>query len=125
MENERLDALVRTVLNGAHKVSRGLGPGFLEKVYENALTWELRKDRVSVAQQSPLCVIYDGRAVGEYVADLVVEDALLVEIKACTSIARAHRLQCLNYLRACDLRLGVVLNFGNPRLEIARVANRF
>jgi GxxExxY protein len=125
MEREELDRLARRVLDAAQRISRVLGVGFLEKVYENALVFELRRAGYAVGHQVPIRVLYEGRVVGEYYADIVVEEELIVELKASDAIARVHRLQCLNYLRASDLRLGLMLNFGTPRLEIARIANRF
>ena len=124
MERNEIESLVQVVLAAAHRVSKGLGIGFLEKVYENAIALELAKSGLAVRQQAPISVLYGGQVIGEYVADLVVDDELIVELKAAAAIAMEHRLQVLNYLRASDRRLGLVLNFGRPRLEIARVVNR-
>ena len=107
----------------AFTVLNTLGAGFLEKVYENALARELREAGLGVVQQPGVKVMYRGSAVGEYFADLVVEDLLLVELKAVKALDEAHRAQCVNYLKATGLRLGLLLNFGKPRLEIKRVAN--
>ena len=101
-----------------------LGAGFLEKVYENALAHELRKTELAVAQQHAITVLYHGRTVGEYVADLLVEQTLLVELKTTKALDPAHRAQCLNDLKATDLRLCLLFNFGNARLEISRIVNR-
>jgi GxxExxY protein len=124
MDKVALEVTAQNVIDAAHRVSRELGIGFLEKVYENALAWELRKRGFEVAQQVPLTVAYDGHVVGEYFADLRVESELIVEVKVSSAIAVAHRLQCLNYLRASRLRLGLVLNFGNTRLDVSRVVYR-
>jgi GxxExxY protein len=83
----------------------------------------LRKAGLTVAQQHYFSVIYDGVTVGDYIVDLVVEQALLVELKAARALDDAHHAQCLNYLKASGLRLGLLLNFGRPRLDIKRVVN--
>jgi GxxExxY protein len=114
--------LSRQVIGCAFTVLDALGTGFLEKVYENALTIELRKAGLAVEQQHGLSVLYDGTVVGDYVVDLTIEQALLVELKAVKALDRAHHSQCINYLKASGLRLGLLLNFGTPRLEIRRVA---
>ncbi len=118
-----LKDLSGAVIGCAFTVLNTLGAGFLEKVYENALAVELRDAGLTVAQQQGAEVVYRGRLVGAYVADLVVEDKLLVELKAVKALDEMHIAQCVNYLRATGLRLGLVLNFGKPRLEIKRVAN--
>ncbi len=85
---------------------------------------ELRKTGLAVAQQRGVTVIYDGTVVGEYFVDLIIEDALLVELKTVKALDDAHRAQCVNYLKTSGLHLCLLLNFGKPRLEIKRVANR-
>lgn len=84
---------------------------------------ELRKAGLSVAQQIGISVVYDGVVVGEFSADLVVEDRIIVELKAIRALDRVHLAQCINYLQATGLRLCLLLNFGNPRLEIRRIAH--
>ena len=119
----KLNDISRLVIGGAFTVLNALGAGFLEKVYENALAHELRKAGLAVEQQRSLTITYDGIVAGEYVADLIVEQALLVELKAANALNEAHHAQCINYLRASGLRLGLLLNFGMKRLEIKRIAN--
>ena len=123
-DEDRLNALSGVVIGGAFTVLNTLGAGFMEKVYENALTHELRKAGLAVAQQHAITVLYDGQTVGDYVADLLVEQALLVELKATKALDQAHRAQCLNDLKATGLPLCLLLNFGNPSLEIGRIVNR-
>ena len=123
-DEHRLSALSGAVIGGAFTVLNTLGAGFMEKVYENALAHELRKTGLSVAQQHAITVLYDGRTVGGYVADLLVERALLVELKTTKTLDHMHRAQCLNYLKATGLPLCLLLNFGNPSLEIKRIVNR-
>ena len=125
LERERLNQLSGAVIGAAQKVSSTLGYGFLEKVYENALCLELGKRGIEVLQQCPLQVAYEGIIVGDYIPDLLVEDCLIVEIKAVTCIERVHRQQCLNYLRASNLTLGLILNFGRAHLEVGRVVFHF
>jgi len=122
---ERLNALSEKVIGCAYAVSNSLGSGFLEKVYENALAHELRKNGIEVEQQHPLVVKYDGVLVGEFAADLLVENELLIELKAAKAINEVHSSQCMNYLRATGLKLCLLLNFGKPRVEIKRVVNNF
>ena len=123
-DGNELNDLSRRVIGCAFTVLNTLGAGFLEKVYENALAQELRVTGLAVAQQRGLTVTYQGAVVGEYFVDLLVEDALLVELKAVKTLDEAHRAQCINYLKASGLHLCLLLNFGKPRLEIKRVAYR-
>lgn len=115
------DPLTQRIIGGAFTVYNALGYGFLEKVYENALVHELRKDGLHVAQQKPFPVFYDGINVGDYVADMLVGDSLIVELKSAKAIDDSHIAQCLNYLKAARLRHGLLLNFGPQRVEIRRL----
>ncbi len=89
-----------------------LGYGFLEKVYENALRIELRKSGLKVLQQTPIRVCYEGQLVGEYFADLLVADKVIVELKEADAIIEAHECQLINYLKATGIEVGLLLNFG-------------
>ena len=113
--------LTQKIIGCAYTVSNSLVSGFLEKVYENALAIELRKNKLSYQQQSPVKVRYDGIIVGEYVSDLVVESKVLIELKACKAIDDTHVAQCLNYLKATSLLLGLIINFGRSKIEIRRL----
>jgi GxxExxY protein len=93
-------------------------------VYENALAHELRKAELSVEQQKPIIVRYDGVVVGEYVADLVVGGVVLIELKVCKAFDEIHEAQCLNYLKATELPICLLINFGRPRVEIKRFAGK-
>lgn len=115
--------ITEAVIGAAFAVSNTLGSGFLEKVYENALRHELRKGGWHVEQQQALKVVYDSVAVGEYVADLIVEGAVLVELKAVRALDDVHTAQVLNYLKATELKVGLLLNFGTPRVEVRRLRN--
>jgi GxxExxY protein len=120
---ERINQITDKIIGGAFDVANELGVGFLEKVYENALAHELRKQGLQVDQQRPVDVYYDGIIVGVYVADLIVEGIVPVELKATKALDQAHRAQCLNHLRATGFQIGLLINFGTPRIEIKRIAN--
>ena len=122
-DNIELNELSRRIIGSAFTVLNTLGAGFLEKVYENALVLELRKAGLAVEQQRGVRVMYGGTVVGEYFADLLVEEEIVIELKAIKALDEAHRAQCVNYLKASGLRLGLLLNFGRSRLEIKRIAN--
>ncbi|MGC1407782.1 MAG: GxxExxY protein [Acetobacteraceae bacterium] len=122
-DSDRLNDLSGHVIGCALTVINTLGAGFLEKVYENALAYELRAGGFAVAQQCSVMVRYNDVVVGEYFADLLVENVLLVELKCVKALGDAHRMQCTNYLRATGLRLCLLLNFGRSRLEIRRVVH--
>lgn len=121
----RLDKLSQQVTGCSYEVENGLGVGFLEKVYENALTKALRKQGIAVEQQKPMQVWYDGEVVGEYIADLIVGGLLIVELKVVKSFHDIHMAQCLNYLKATGLTLCFLIDFGSPRVEVRRVVNQF
>lgn len=122
-DEERLNELSRMVIGCSFIVLNTLGGGFLEKVYENALTFELRKAGLAVVQQRGVTVMYDGAVVGEYFVDLMVEELLLVELKTVRALDAVHRAQCVNNLKATGMRLCLLLNFGRSRLEIRRLVH--
>ena len=95
-----------------------LGYGFLEKVYENALFYELKKQGLVCEKQKPIKVYYDEIQVGEYYADIIVNECIIIELKAAESLAEEHEFQLINYLKATDIEVGLVLNFGkNPQFK--------
>jgi GxxExxY protein len=124
-DQSEMSQLTEGVIRCAFAVSNTLGCGFLEKVYENALAHELRKAGIQAEQQYGITVFYDGVAVGEYAVDLLIERVLLVELKAVKELDDIHLTQCLNYLRATNLRLCLLMNFGKPKLEVRRIVNNF
>jgi len=113
--------LTEKILGAAFKVHNTLGCGFLERVYENALVLELRRSGLTVKQQRAVQVKYDGAVVGEYVVDLLVSGRVVVECKAVSGIDPVHEAQLLNYLRAIPAHVGLLLNFGRPRLQHRRL----
>jgi len=112
-------ALTSAIIGAFYDVYNELGYGFLEKVYENSLTHELKKRGLNVQQQAPIKVYYDELLVGQYFADLLVNEAVIIELKAAESIAEEHEAQLLNYLKATDIDVGLILNFG-PKPQVMR-----
>lgn len=117
-----INLITEKIIGASFTVSNELGCGFLEKVYENALAYELSKSGLKVLQQREIDVLYDGFAVGKYYADLFIEDSVIVEVKAISGLDTAHKAQCINYLKATGLKIGLLINFGKPKIEIKRVA---
>ena len=120
MNEAQLNQLTEKIIGCAFKVSNRLGIGFLEKVYENALVYELRKNGLVAEPQRPIKVYYDGVIVGEYFADILANDTVIIELKATRNHDNAFTAQCLNYLRATEKPLCLLLNFGQSRLDVKR-----
>ena len=108
------------VIGAAMKVHSTLGPGFLESMYQNASIWELQKSGFKVDAQRPITVHHDGQVVGVFTADLLVNDSLILELKANQVLAKPHEVQLVNYLVATGIDEGLLLNFGAQRLEYKR-----
>ena len=109
-------------INGAvFEVNKVLGPGFLEKVYENALLMELQSIGLKVEKQVPVRVYYKGQVAGEYFVDLLVEERVIVELKTVENITKVHEAQILNYLKATGLHTGLLVNFYNKKADIKRL----
>ena len=123
LDARRENDLTDRILGCAYQVMTELGHGFVEKVYENALAIELTEAGFQVEQQRRFAVRYAGKVVGEFAADLIVEETVVVELKAVSALDRAHQAQCLNYLRASGLKICLLLNFGGPALQIRRIVN--
>jgi len=111
--------LTEKIIKFFYRVYNKLGYGFLEKVYENAMMIELVKEGISAVAQSPIKVTYEGKIIGEYYADILVDDKVIVEIKAARNLVLEHEAQLLNYLKATNIEVGLLLNFG-PKPEIKR-----
>jgi GxxExxY protein len=111
--------LTSAIIKAFYDVYNELGYGFLEKVYENALLLELRERGHQVVQQAPLSITYHGVKVGEYHVDLLVNDCVILELKAADSLAPEHEAQLLNYLKASGIKVGLLLNFG-PHPQVRR-----
>ena len=115
------DSITEQMLGAVFEVSNTLGGGFLEKVYERALLRELELRGLSVQAQAALPVLYKGQCVGDYYADIVVEGAVLVELKCVERLQNEHVAQCLNYLRASGLKVCLLVNFQRPKVEWKRI----
>jgi len=121
-ENEILyKDLSYKIVGLAMGVHSKLGYGFLEKVYENALMVLFRREGIEAKQQAPITVYFEEEAVGNYYADILVEDKVILEIKAVENIIDAHIAQTLNYLKATGLRLAIILNFSKEKLKYKRI----
>ena len=118
-----LNAISAAIIGAAYEVHNVLGFGFAEKVYERALAVELELRGVRFKTQQPTGVSYKGENDGAFIADLLVEDAVIVELKSANDLHVEHERQCLNYLRAGDWKLGLVLNFGPKRVDVKRQIN--
>jgi len=121
MIEQDLNKITEKIIGCAYAVGNNLGVGFLEKVYENALAYEIRKANLKVEQQKLIQVFYDKTVVGEYFADLLVENSILIELKAVKNLDEIHLAQCLNYLKATVLPICLLINFGKTRVEVRRV----
>ncbi|MEI8085233.1 MAG: GxxExxY protein [Paludibacter sp.] len=100
------------IIKSYYKVFNTLGYGFLEKVYENSMAFELRKQGLEVKCQHPITVFYETEIVGEYYADIIVNDIIVIELKAASTLTEDHECQLINYLKATEIELGLLMNFG-------------
>jgi GxxExxY protein len=116
-----IDKITEKIIGCVHKVSNTLGIGFIEKVYENSLAHEIRKNGLSVVQQHPVKAIYDNVIVGEFYLDMLVNDLVIVELKAVSILANEHMAQAFNYLRATNLPAYLLINFGQTKAQIRRL----
>ena len=115
-----INELTFTIRKAVFQVNKELGSGFLEKVYENALLIELRNNGCLAEAQVPVKVKYKGHAVGDYFADIVVENQVILELKAIESLQKIHEAQILNYLKATGYKIGLLINFTYPKAQIRR-----
>jgi GxxExxY protein len=114
------EELTEKIIGCAYMVHNVLGHGFLEKVYENALRIELERQGLLVGQQMPITVYYEGEVVGDYYADLLVENKVLIELKAIQNLTKEHEVQLVNYLVATEINIGLLINFGSSSVQIKR-----
>ena len=122
MDTTQINELSNRVIGCAIKVHRGLGPGFVEKIYAKALEHELKTHDIAFGRETSIPVKYEGRLVGTQRLDFLVEDEIVLEAKALYEINNFHMAQVLSYLKATGKRLGLILNFSRTRLQIKRVA---
>ena len=114
------DQLITEVIECAKRIRRQLGPGFLEKVYKNAMVVELRKLKLNFETEKLIQVLYDGIVVGEYRTDIIVEGRLILELKATQDLSIANEVQLVNYLTSTGIDDGLLINFGSDRLQFKR-----
>jgi len=117
MEHEKI---TESIIGCAYRVYNKMGFGFLESVYEKCLLIEMRKAGLDTETQKPITVYYDGEVVGEFVADMIVNDYIIIELKSVRRIIKAHETQLVNYLVATGKPVGLILNFGESKVEIKR-----
>ena len=113
--------LTAKILEACFEVSNELGAGFLEAVYQNALLIALREKCMSAEPQAAMNVLFRGQPVGQYFADILVESKIILELKAVSALSSVHQAQVINYLKATGLEVGLLVNFGNPKLEFRRL----
>ena len=123
MENDNFkhSEISSKIIKAFYNVYNQLGYGFLEKVYENAMMIELRKFELKAERQKPIKVYYDQQIIGDYFADIIIDDVIILELKAVESIAPEHEVQLVNYLKATDIEVGLLLNFGPKPQQKRRV----
>ena len=124
-DNADLNSLSENVLGAVFEVSNTVGAGFLEKVYQRALFRELRLQGIRATVEASFAITFKGHSVGEYFADLLVEDVLVVELQCAERLSNEHTAQCLNYLRASGLTLCLLVNFQKPKVEWKRIVCGF
>lgn len=124
-DEHQFDLLTERVLGAVFEVSNTLGAGFLEKVYQRALLRELGFLGIRATAEAPFTISYKGHPVGEYFADILVENVLVVELKCVERLAGEHTAQCLNYLRASGLTICLLVNFQKPKVEWKRIVCGF
>lgn len=124
-QHAEINIVTEKIIGCVYRVSNTLGAGFLEKVYENALAIELEQSGLRAQQQLPIRVLYKGQVVGDFAADLLVEDRVIVELKTARTLDEVHAAQCVNYLRALNLKVCLLVNFGRSRAVIKRIVRDY
>jgi GxxExxY protein len=116
--------LTGEILGCAFEVMKELGTGFLESIYEKSMSLALQQKGLSAVAQHPIKVMFRDECVGDFCADLLVEDTVIVELKAVKAITSEHKAQVINYLNATGIEVGLLINFGNSKLEFRRLTRR-
>ena len=125
MKSDELNELSKKIIGIAIEVHKNLGPGFKETVYQQALAHELRKAKINFVEQKVIKVKYKGLELGPQRLDFLIDDNLILELKAVNMMISVHKAQLLSYLKTTGLKLGLLLNFSKPILEIKRIVNNF
>lgn len=112
--------LSQQIISAAYAVHKELGYGFAEKVYKNALAIELQENNIKCAVEVPLKVLYHAKSVGDYYADMIAEDKIVIEVKAVSLLEPIHEVQLVNYLKATGLQIGLLINFGGQSVTVKR-----
>ena len=112
--------LTEKIIGCAFKIYNHFGFGFLESVYEKSLMIELNANRIKVESQKPIEVFYKTQSVGHFIADLIVEDKVIIELKSVQQLCKAHEVQLVNYLVATGIETGLLINFGEEKVEVKR-----
>jgi GxxExxY protein len=120
-----LESLTAKILESAFEVANDLGPGFLESIYEAALFISLKERGIVVERQFPIKVRFHGQVIGHFYTDLLVENQVIIELKAAKGLATEHSAQTLNYLKATGMPVALLLNFGTSKIEVRRFDNHF
>ena len=115
-----IETLIRMVMDCAMRVRRQLAPGYEEKIYQTAMAIELKKSNIPFQKEAPVDVVYDDMVIGSYRCDFIVEDRLIVEVKATSTLVPANHVQIVNYLKATGIDDGLLINFGSQHIEIKR-----
>ena len=123
MELFLFEGITHKIIGAAFNVYKELGYGFLEKVYENSLLFELRLKGLKAETQQPIRIFYKGETVGDYIADILVEEKVIVELKAEKEYNPKHEAQLINYLSATKLKVGLLINFGSNKCKPKRIVN--
>lgn len=124
-DERRLNEITEKVIGCAYTVANTLGAGFLEKVYQRALRLELQAAGLNIEFEKSIPVLYRGEVVGDYVADLLVEGLVILELKTVKEFDDIHKAQCINYLKATGLKICLLINFAKPKIEIKRIVRQF
>jgi len=124
MNAEEINGLSNRIIGYGIKIHKALGPGFIEKIYSKAFAYELEKDKIKFTREKPIKVKYEGLLLGEHRLDFLIEDEVILELKAVYEINNFHIAQILSYLKATDKKLGLILNFSRSKLEIKRTVHK-
>jgi len=119
-----IDKLTEKIIGMAIEVHKKLGPGFQERIYERALIYEFNKSKIRFSNQTSIKIVYEGIDIGKQKLDFIVEDQVILELKSTSKIIDLFQAQLISYLKASDLRVGLILNFGRKILEIKRLVNK-
>lgn len=124
-EQDTLNKLSEKIIGFAFKIHQKLGPGFTEKIYEEAFVYELKKNKIDFIRQGLIKVKYDNIYLGEQRLDFIVENSIILELKSTSEIQDIHKDQLFSYLKTINKKLGLILNFAKNSLEIKRIVNKF